>query len=149
MLLLEVFLGEACVICVVFLDEIGKNLVECVVALLFRQGLVYGVVGGLVELVVDLLAQVLVVHLVVVFALHVGAELLGELVLQLAHRHDGLLRCLESLHEVVLLHFAHLALNHHEVVLGAADHDVEVSVLHLLECRVDDILAVDAGNAAL
>lgn len=59
------------------------------------------------------------------------------------------LRGLESLYKVVLLHLAHLALNHHEVVLRAADHDVEVSVLHLLESRVDDILAVNASHAAL
>ena len=148
-LLLKVFLGEVGVGGVVLLDEVGDYLVESVVALLLRQSLVDSVVSGLVKLVVDLLAQVLVVHLVVVLALHVGAKFLCELVLEFAHWHDGLLRGLESLHKVVLLHLAHLALNHHEVVLRAADHDVEVSVLHLLESRVDDILAVNASHAAL
>ena len=148
-LLFEILLREISVSSVVLLEEVGQDLVEGIVALLLRQRLVDGIVGGLIELVVNLLAEILVVDLVVVLALDIGAELLGQLILQLAHRDDGFLRSLESLDEILLRHLAHLTFHHHEVVLGATHHDVEVGVFHLLERRIDDVLAVDASHAAL
>ena len=134
---------------VVLLQEVGDSLVESIVALLLRKRLMDDVVSGLVQLGVDLLAQVLIVDLVVVLALHICAELLGQLILQVAHRLDSLLGSLQSANQVLLRHLAHLTLNHHQVVLGATNHDIEVGVLHLVECRIDDILAIDASHTAL
>ncbi len=148
-LLLEVLLGEVGVSSVVLLEEVGQRLVEGVVALLLRQGLVDDIVSGLIELVVDLLAQILVVDFVVVFTLLVGTELLGELVLQVAHGLDSLLGSLEGADKVLFRHLAHLAFHHHQVVFGATHHDVEVGVFHLLKCRVNDVLAIDACHTAL
>ena len=149
MLLLEILLREVCVGSVVLLEEVSQNLVEGIVALLLRQRLVDCIVSGLIELVVNLLAEILIVDLVVVLALDIGTELLGELILQLTHRHDSLLCSLEGLDKVLLRHLAHLTFHHHEVVFGATHHDVEVSVFHLIESRVDDVLAIDASHTAL
>ena len=107
------------------------------------------VVGGLIELVVHALAQSLVVDLVVVLALHVGAQLLGKLGLELAHRLDGGHGSFQSAEQILLAHLVHLALYHHNVLSRSTNHDVHVGVLHLLEGGVDDILSVNACYAHL
>ena len=84
-----------------------------------------------------------------VFALHVGAEFLCKLLLEQAHRADGILGHLEGLEQVLLGYFVHLAFHHHDVVFRSTNHDVHVGVLHLFECRVYNVLAVDAGYAYL
>ena len=146
-LLFALVVGEFGVLGVVFLQEVGQQFVERVVACVLLQGLVVDVVGGLVELFLDLVAELFVVHLVVVVAFLVGAQFLGQLVLQRAHGLDGLVGGLERADEVKFRHFLHLAFHHHDVVFGGADHEVHVGVGHLLEGRVDDVFAVDACHA--
>ena len=149
MLLFQVLIAEVAVGSIVFLKEIGNQLLERLLALLLRESLLHEVVGGLIELVLDLLAQLLVVDLVVILALGVGAELLHQFLLQLAHRLDSLVGGLEGADQVLLGDFVHLAFHHHDVVLRGTHHEVHVGLLHLLRRRIDDILAVDAGYAAL
>ena len=149
MLLLEIFLREISVGSVVLLQEVSEYLVIGVVALLLRQCLMVDLVAGLIEFVLDLLAQVFVVDLIVVLALLVSTEFFCQLVLELAHRLDSGVSSLEGVDEVFLLNLFHLALHHHDVVLGGSDHQVHVGVGHLLEGGVDDVLAVDAGHANL
>ena len=56
---------------------------------------------------------------------------------------------LEGSEEVSLGNFVHLAFHHHDVVVGGAYHKLHIGLLKLLESRVDDELAVDAGHARL
>ena len=145
-LLFELVFGELCVLGCVLLLEVGEQFLEGVGAVLLGQSLLGDVVGWLIELFVHALAQFLVVHLVVVFALDVLTELLGELCLQLAHGLDGCHGRLQCTDHILLGHLLHLAFDHHNVVGRCADHDVHVGFFHLLECGVDDIFATDTGD---
>ena len=106
-------------------------------------------VGGLVALVLYLLTELFVVDFVVVFALHVGAEFLGEFLLELTHGLDGFVGGLEGFEECAFGHFVHFAFHHHDVFFRCAYHDVHVGVLELFESGVDDVFAVDACHADL
>ena len=89
--------------CLVILGkEVGDNLLESLLTLLLGQGSLGGLVCWSIQLVLNLLAQLLVVHLVVVSSLHVGAELLGQLLLEEAHGLDSLGGSLERADEVLL-----------------------------------------------
>ena len=134
---------------IVFLLEVFENLVEGIVACLLVECLTCHVINGLVEFLVDLLAQFLVVHLVVIFALHVLAELLAQFGLQFAHGLDGLHGSLEGTDHILLRHFLHLAFHHHDVFGRGTHHDVHVGLLHLLEGGVDDVFALDTGYTHL
>ncbi len=148
--LLFQLLGVEIAVCrVVFLKENGNQLGESLFAFLLRQGLLHEVVGTLVKLVPDLLAQLFVVGLVVILALHVGAQLFHQLLLQRAHGLDGLVCGLQRGDKVLLRHLVHLAFHHHDVVLCGTHHEVHVRILHLFGRRVDDILAANACHAAL
>ena len=149
MLFLELVGREVGMGGVIFLHKVGDNLVEGVHTGVLLQRLLVDIVYGGVELALDLLAQLFVVDLVAVLALHVLAQFLGQLVLQLAHRLDGLGSSLEGADEVLLRYFLHLAFHHHDVVLGGTYHQVHIGLFHLLEGGVDDKLAVDAGYANL
>ena len=129
-----------------FLADLGEGLFALVLVVVagFGDG-----VGRGVAFLLHLLAELLVVHLVAIFALHVGAQLLHELFLQAAHGFDGFVGHFEGLEQVGLAHFLHFALDHHDVLLGGAHHDVHVGVFELLERGVDHVLAVDAGHAHL
>ena len=113
------------------------------------QGLLGHVVGGFVAGCLDLGAEFFVVDLVAVLAFHVLAQFLAEFLLQAAHGLDGLVGCLEGCEQVGLLYLLHLALYHHDVLLGGTYHEVHVSLLQLAEGGVDDELTVDAGHANL
>ena len=104
-------------------------------------------IAGIVGLLAYLFAQLFVVDLIVVLALHVRTAGLRKFFLHLAHRFDGLVRCLQSADEVLFGNLVHLTLYHHDVVLGGTDHEVHVCLLHLLEGRIDDVFAVDTGYA--
>ena len=99
-------------------------------------------IGLVVAFVVDILAQSLVVDFVAVFALDGRADLFGELHLGLALNLDGVVGNAESFEQSCLAHFVHLAFDHHYVVVGGADHKLEVSSFGLFEGRVDDEFAV-------
>ena len=106
-------------------------------------------VGLVVAGFADSFTELLVVHLMTVFALHVSAKLLGEFLLQTAHRLDGLMGGFKRTEQVLFGDFVHFALNHHDIFLRCADHDVHVGSFELFEGRIDDVLPVDAGHTAL
>ena len=144
-LLVELLSGEVCVSCVVSLLEVRENLVESLLArLLVVVARLCDSVALVVGLLAELLAEFLVVHLVAVLALNVCAKLLRELCLQFAHRLDSSHSSLQRANHVLLRNFLHLALYHHDVLCRSAYHDIHVGILHLLEGRVDNVLAVDA-----
>ena len=101
---------------VVSLLEVGQNLVESFLAGVLLQRLLGNVISLGIELGVHLRTQVFVVHLVAVFALHVGAQLLRELGLQLAHGLDSSHGSLQGANHVLLAHLFHLAFHHHDVL---------------------------------
>ena len=143
-LLLQLLLREVSVCSCVSLLEVSKNLVEGILTGLLVESLLHHLVSLGVKLLVDLLAQVLVVHLVAVLTLHVGAELLHQFCLQLTHRTDSLLGSLQGSEQILLRNLLHLALNHHDVLGRSSNHQVHVSLLHLLEGRVDYVFSIDA-----
>ena len=117
--------------------------------LLGLGGLGKGVALVIAEVVHGLL-QLLVLEVVRIVALvHVRAELVHELLLHAAVLLDLLVGELDGLEHVVLGHLVHLALDHHDVLLGGGDHQFEVGVLHLGEVRVDDEFTANAAHAHL
>ena len=131
--------------CVVSLLEVRENLVESLLArLLVVVARLCDSVALIVSLLAELLAEFLVVHLVAVLALNVCAKFLREFCLQFAHRLDSSHSSLQRTNHVLLRNFLHLTLYHHDVLGRSTYHDIHVGILHLLEGRVDDVLAVDA-----
>ena len=94
----------------------------------------------------DILAEFLVIVFVAVFALYERAYFLCELHLSLALLLDGIVSGLECSEKVGFRHFVHFAFHHHDIVVGGAYHQLHVGVFKLLECGVDDKLAVDASH---
>ena len=133
--------------CSVCLLKLFADSLECFGACVLLKSLLGHVVCLLVAVGLYLFAQFLVVHLVAVFALHVGAEFLHEFLLELALWLDCLVSHLESFEQFLFAHFLHLAFHHHDVLLGGTHHEVHVGFLQLLECRVDDKLAVHASHS--
>ena len=131
----------------VLLLEVFADGLESVEACVLFQTLASDVVGRLVAGFANGGAELLVVHLVAVFALHVGAEFLCEFNLEAAHGLDGLVGSLEGFEECAFGHFLHFAFHHHDVVFGGSDHEVHISLLELCEGGVDDVFAVDACYA--
>ena len=127
------------------LADLLKGLGTCVLL----KSLLGNIVGGLIAGGLYLLAQLLVVNLVAVFALNIGTQLLGQLLLQLAHGLDGLVGSLQSTEQILLANFLHLALYHHDILLCGTNHQVHVGLLQLCKGGVDDIFTVDTGNANL
>ena len=111
------------------------------------QTLTRYVVGRLITGFADSGAEFLVVHLVAVFALHVGAKFLGQFNLKAAHGLDGLVGSLQGFEKCAFGHFLHFAFHHHDVVFGGSDHEVHVSLFKLCEGGIDDVFAVDACYA--
>ena len=143
MLLLKLVGCEVGMCLVILLKEVGDNLLESLLALLLGQSSLGGLICRSIKLILNLLAQLLIVNLVVVCPLHVSTKFLGKFLLKKAHRLDGLGSSLERADKVLLGHFLHLSLYHHDVVLGGTNHDIHISLLHLLEGRINDILAID------
>ncbi len=132
--------------CGVLLLEVLADSLESVRALVLLQSLLGHVVRLLVALLLHSLTQLLVVHLVAVLAFHVSAQFLHQFLLEAALWLDGLVGCFQSLEQLLLAHFLHLALHHHDVLLGRAHHKVDVGPLLLIKGRVDDKLAVHTGH---
>ena len=85
----------------------------------------------------------------IVALVYVGSELVHKLLLNAAVTLDFLVGKLDGLEHNALAHFLHLALNHHNVLLGSGNHKFKIGFLHLGECRVDDELASDTAYANL
>ncbi len=131
-------------------EELGLDGLEAVLALVLGSGALGELVALVVAELMDSRAKGLVLLVVRVVALvHVGAELVHELLLHAAVLLDLLVGELDGLEHVVLGHLVHLTLDHHDVLLGGGDHEVQVGALVVLETGVDHELAVDAGDADL
>ncbi len=111
-----------------------------------RAGLGNGICA-VVALLAHVGAEGFVVDFVAVLALHGRAYLFGELHLGLALHADGVVGGAEGGQEVGFRHFVHLALHHHDVVVGCAYHELHVGAFKLLEGGVDNKLAIDAGHS--
>ena len=129
--------------------EVLENLLEGISTILLGQSLLGDIVCGLVQFFIHTCAEVLVVNLVVVLALHVLTELLAQLLLEFAHGLDGIHSGLEGTQQILLRHLFHLTFHHHDVLSRSTNHDVHVGLLHLLEGRIDYILAIDTSHAHL
>ena len=57
------------------------------------------------------------------------------------------MRCLQCVEEVYLLYLLHLALYHHNVLRGSTDHEVHISLCHLLLGWVYDVFSAYACYA--
>ncbi len=143
------FVGEG-LLGVVGIDELLLDGGEAVFAhVLVGDALLGEVVALLVDGVADTLAELLVVHFVAVLALLGLAGIGGELVEHAALDLDGVVGGLEGAEHDVLGDLFHLAFDHHDVVLGGGDDEVEVSALDVLHRGVDDVLAVEVADAHL
>ena len=116
---------------------LGRGALRQLVALVIAE-LADGGAKGFVLLVVRVVALV-----------HVGAELVHELLLHAAVLLDLLVGELDGLEHVVLGHLVHLTFDHHDVLLGGGDHQVEVGAGAVGETGIDHELAVDAGDTDL
>ena len=148
-LLFHLILSEVSVSCSVCLFEFFLDSIESFSTSLLFESLLYYVVALLVAFLSHLFLEFIIVYLMAILALSVCAELLHEFVLHSTHRLDSCMSCFESVEEVRLLHFLHLSLHHHDVLLSSTYHKVHISFLHLFECRVDDKLTIDACNTHL
>ena len=148
-LLLQVFLREIGMSCVILLKEVSQNLVESILTSMLFQSLVVDIISRLVKLRLDLLTEFLVVDFMIILTLHVSTLLLSQLILELAHRLDCLGSSLEGTDQILLSNFLHLTFHHHDVLLGSTNHDIHVSLFHLLECRVNNILTIDTSYTNL
>ena len=119
------------------------NLLESLCACMLLQSLLCYVVGWLIAYLLNIGTQILVVYFVAVLALNVCAKFLHQFLLKLALWLDGIVSSLERSKKILLRNFLHLALNHHDVLLGSTNHQIHISLFQLLECWVDDELAVD------
>ncbi len=141
--LVALLFGERCDI--VFADGVKRL---CAPVLVGRAGLGNGICA-VVALLAHVGAEGFVVDFVAVLALHGRAYLFGELHLGLALHADGVVGGAEGGQEVGFRHFVHLALHHHDVVVGCAYHELHVGAFKLLEGGVDNKLAIDAGHSHL
>ncbi len=108
----------------------------------------YGV-GLVIAFGPDIGSELVVVDLVAVLALGFLAGLFHQLELRGTVFLDFFVSDLEGLEKLSFRNFVHLTLDHHDVVIGGADHKLDVGFLDLLECGVDDPFAVDACHADL
>ena len=76
-----------------------------------------------------------------------GADLLGELQLQLANFGDRLLAEREGVDQQVLGHLARFGLDHRDRVVRAGDDEVEVALFELGEGGLEHQLAVDVADS--
>ena len=113
--ILRSFLSSS-TLCEELLLEVLEQLLEGISTILLGQCLLGDVIGGLIQLFIHAGTEVFVVHLVVVLALHVLAQLLRELSLQFAHGFDGLHSGFQGTKQILLRNFLHLAFHHHDVL---------------------------------
>src|SRR3712207_3128174 len=107
MLLCQLIFRQVSVCGVIFLNEISQQFVEGIMTCMLLQSLMIDVVSGLIKLILYLLTEFLVVNLVVISTLLVGAKLLCQLILQVAHGLDSLVGSLQSGDKVLFRHLFH------------------------------------------
>ncbi len=115
-------------------EELLLDGLETGFALFLRLGGLGESVALVVAEVVNRLAELLILEVVRIIALvDIGSELFHELFLDAAVLLDLLVSELDGFEHVVLADLVHLALDHHDVLLGGGDHEFKVGVLHLGE----------------
>ena len=97
-----------------------------------------------VAIVVNSLLQLLIIHLMAVLTLRLLTVSLHHLVDSQTLRFDRLVCSLDSLKHHCFRHFFHLAFYHHNVVVRSGNHQLQVSMLTLLEGRVNHHLTIYA-----
>ena len=75
------------------------------------------------------------------------ADLAGQIVDRCDDLLDGRVRRFERLDDLLLGDLFRSGLDHHEAVGAPRDHEIDQTVLALLERRVDDVLAVHQAHA--
>ena len=96
--------------------------------------------------VVYVLAKIFIIIFVAIGTLNELTYSLAELELRLALYLNGFVSYLDSLEHLSFLDFLHFPFDHHDVVEGSAYHQFDISGFKLLEGRIDDEFAIDAGN---
>ena len=129
--------------------EVLADLLKSLGTRMLLQCLLGNVVSGLVASGLHQLAQFLVVNLMAVLTLHVGTKFLGQFLLQLAHGLDSLMGSLQGAKQILLANLLHLALNHHDILLGSTYHQVHISLLQLCKGGVDNVFSVDTCHTNL
>ena len=148
-LLCKFILRKLSVSCCVCFLIVFANLLKCFCTSMLLESLLCYVVSWLVALSINVSLEFVIINFVAIFALNISAEFLHEFLLDAALWLDSLVCCLESFEKILLRHFLHLTLNHHDVLLCSTYHKVHISVLQLLESWVDNKLAIDASYANL
>ena len=91
----------------------------------------------------DILTKVFVVLFVAIGALDEFADSFGEFELSLALYLDSFVRNLDGFEHLSFLYFLHFSFDHHDIVEGSTDHQLNIGILELLESWVDDELTID------
>ena len=73
----------------------------------------------------------------IVTLVHVSSKVMHKLLLHLTLSLDLLVGKLDGLKHIVLADLVHLALDHHDILLGGGNHELKVGIFHLRETRVD------------
>ena len=97
----------------------------------------------------DCLAEILVLLVVRIVSLDSLAALFIEFLLDTAVTLDFFVSELDGAEHYILGNFVHLTFYHHDVLFCCCNHELEISLLHFRESRVDHELAVDAAYANL
>ena len=141
-LVLSLFLGNG-------LHELLFQSIESVLTLMLcKTALGYGV-AFVVAVVADGLAEILVILLVAVSLLLHLPGLHHHLLLHAALLLDGLVSKLDGIEHLLLAHLLHLALDHHDILLGSGDYEFHVGLVHNIKRGIDHKLSVDTGNPHL
>ena len=127
----------------IFVNDSGERVGAPV--LVGRTGLCYGVCL-VVAFVMDILAEILVICLVAIFTFDSLTGSLGKLDLSLALHLDRIMGGFERVEKIGFRNFLHLALDHHDIVVCGADHELHVGLFELLESGIDDKFAVHTGH---
>ncbi len=125
-------------------NQVVQHLIDAVVVLELLAD-----AHGLAERYVDLLFD-LAIEVVTDLPLGHRHLLLAGVLRQRVDAHDDLLdrlvRALERLDHLVFRHLFRTGLHHDDAVARAGDDQIEPAAPPLLECRVDEVFAVDEAN---
>ena len=144
-LFLQFFRSQVCMLFSVSHFEVLADFGEFLLALVLVGTAACGEgVGFVIALFAHSLTQILVIYFMAIFSLDISAQFLGKFQLQTALWFDGFVSHFQRLQQVLLGNLVHFTFHHHDVVFGGTDHDIHVGALHLLECGVNDIFAINA-----
>ncbi len=131
------------------LDALLFDCLEAVLSLVLWLCGLSKSVALLVCEIVNLLFDFLVFFIVRIIPLHVLAELFVELFQNAAMLLDLFVSSLDGIQHHILGNFFRLAFDHHDIFLGGSDHELDVSLVHLAEARIDLELTINPGYSNL